>query len=261
LTPAFGDTRTELELQPSGAYKPVERFSEFINVPELIDMFRSVADVVQKDDLRQYLKLPKIRGGQRQLITAPASQAFRDYQKVLADRIKKIETWSRRVVKGDDIFLSVITDGRHILAGNRRVAQAVRAELSDIDVLVAASDETHDLMRSVSENLIRASMNSVDIWRAIDAPREAKLDRAGDSRRACPAGAHSLAAQAPRSSSPAHVGGDGRRQHAERRSAAHHRVSISRRTGASLEKMPAEERPRCRLVQARPCPCKAAHAL
>ena len=49
---AFGDTRTELELQPSGSYKPVERFSEFVNVPELIDIFRSVADVVQKADLR-----------------------------------------------------------------------------------------------------------------------------------------------------------------------------------------------------------------
>ena len=57
---AFGDTRIELELQPSGTYKPVERFAEFINVPELIDMFRSVADVVLKDDLRGYLRLPAI---------------------------------------------------------------------------------------------------------------------------------------------------------------------------------------------------------
>ena len=44
----FGDTVTELELQPSGDYKPVERFANFINVPELIDMFRTVADVVLK---------------------------------------------------------------------------------------------------------------------------------------------------------------------------------------------------------------------
>ena len=65
----------------SGAYKPVERFSEFVNVPELIDIFRSVADVVQKADLRGYLKLPALKGGQRQLITAPASEAFRDYQR------------------------------------------------------------------------------------------------------------------------------------------------------------------------------------
>ena len=54
---------TELELQPSGTYKPVERFSSFINVPELISMFRSIADVVLKDDLRGYLKLPQICGG------------------------------------------------------------------------------------------------------------------------------------------------------------------------------------------------------
>ena len=110
---AFGDTRTELELQPSGTYKPVERFSEFINVPELIDMFRSVADVVAKDDLRGALKLPAIRGGQRQLITAPASPAFRDYQNDLAKRIEAIERRSRRAQPGDDILLSVITDGRH----------------------------------------------------------------------------------------------------------------------------------------------------
>jgi hypothetical protein len=47
------------------------------------------------------------------LITAEASEAFRDYQAVLADRIQEIETRTRRVEKGDDILLSVITDGRH----------------------------------------------------------------------------------------------------------------------------------------------------
>ena len=118
---AFGDTRTELELQPSGIYKPVERFSDFINVPELIDMFRSVADVVLKDDLRGYLKLPRIRGGQRQLITAPASQAFRDYQKHLARRIEAIQQRTTRVQPGDDILLAVITDGRHAAIDMRLV--------------------------------------------------------------------------------------------------------------------------------------------
>ena len=110
---AFGDTRTELELQPSGTYKPVERFSQFVNVPELVDMFRACADVVLKDDLRGYLRLPRIRGGARQLITSDASDAFRSYQTVLADRISEIEARTRRVQKGDDILLSVIADGRH----------------------------------------------------------------------------------------------------------------------------------------------------
>jgi len=53
-------------------------------------MFRSVADVVLKDDLRGYLTLPRIRGGQRQLVTSPPSDAFRAYQKYLGQRIEVI---------------------------------------------------------------------------------------------------------------------------------------------------------------------------
>ena len=49
----FGETSTELELQPSGLYKPVTRFSEFVNVADLMAMYRSVADVVLKSDLRE----------------------------------------------------------------------------------------------------------------------------------------------------------------------------------------------------------------
>ncbi len=117
----FGDTSTELELQPSGAYKPVTRFAAFINVADLIMMFRSIADVVQKTDLRGLLTLPRIHTGQRQLVTAEASPAFKDYQKHLARRIEAIETRTGRVQKGDDILLSVITDGRHAAIDMRLV--------------------------------------------------------------------------------------------------------------------------------------------
>jgi N12 class adenine-specific DNA methylase/predicted RNA methylase len=118
---AFGDTSTELELQPSGAYKPVTRFAAFINVADLMMMFRSIADVVQKSDLRGYLKLPRIRGGQRQLITAEASPVFKQYQRHLAERIEAIEARTGRVQKGDDILLAVITDGRHAAIDMRLV--------------------------------------------------------------------------------------------------------------------------------------------
>jgi len=110
---AFGDSRTELELQPSGLYKPVTRFAEFINVADLMAMFRSFADVVLKEDLRSYLTLPAIETGRRQIITAEPSPAFRWYQKALAKRIKKIEARKGKPFKGMDILLSVITDGRH----------------------------------------------------------------------------------------------------------------------------------------------------
>ena len=109
----FGDSRTELELQPSGLYKPVTRFAEFVNVPELIAMFRQVADVVLKDDLRSYLTLPGLRTGKRQVVTATASPAFKAYQRVLEHRIALIEARDGPAEKGDDILLAVITDGRH----------------------------------------------------------------------------------------------------------------------------------------------------
>ncbi len=109
----FGETRTDLELQPSGLYKPATRFSQFVNVAELIAMFRAVADVVLKDDLRGYMKLPRIKGGKRQILTFKPTPAFRAYQKELAHRIALIEQRKGMPKKGQDIILSVIGDGRH----------------------------------------------------------------------------------------------------------------------------------------------------
>ena len=59
--------------------------------------------------------------------------------------------------------------GLEIVAGNRRCNCAIAAELDLIDVLVGDADEVANAMRSVSENLVRVSMNSVDIWRATEA--------------------------------------------------------------------------------------------
>jgi len=109
----FGDVATELELQPSGKYKPVSRFATFVNVPELIAMFRSFADVVLPEDLRQYVKVPAISTGKRQIVTAKPTDDFKLYQQVLDARIKAIEMRDGPAKPGDDILLSVITDGRH----------------------------------------------------------------------------------------------------------------------------------------------------
>jgi len=109
----FGDTTTELEIQPSGKYKPVSRFASFVNVPELIAMFRAFADVVMPEDLREYVRVPDISTGRRQILTAKPTQAFKSYQKILEGRIKAIEMREGPAQSGDDILLSVITDGRH----------------------------------------------------------------------------------------------------------------------------------------------------
>ncbi|MEO4044908.1 DEAD/DEAH box helicase family protein [Hoeflea sp. CAU 1731] len=109
----FGDVATELELQPSGKYRPVSRFATFVNVPELIAMFRSFADVVLPEDLKQYVKIPAVSTGKRQIVTAKPKDDFKLYQQVLEARIKAIEKRESPAKPGDDILLSVITDGRH----------------------------------------------------------------------------------------------------------------------------------------------------
>jgi hypothetical protein len=91
-------------------------------------IYRMSTDVVLKSDLRQYLRLPSIAGGRRQIVAAPASPAFLGYQRHLAERIKRIEQRQRKPQKGDDILLSVITDGRHAAIDLRFVRGAQENE-------------------------------------------------------------------------------------------------------------------------------------
>ncbi|EHJ95528.1 helicase-related protein [Agrobacterium tumefaciens] len=145
----FGDTSTELELQPSGKYKPVTRFSQFVNVPELIAMFRSFADVVLPADLRTYVKVPEVCGGKRQIVTAEPTAAFKSYQKQLDARIKAIEMRDGPAKPGDDILLSVITDGRHAAIDLRLVDQAMGNETAN--KLNALVTNTHRIWQETGE--------------------------------------------------------------------------------------------------------------
>lgn len=58
--------------------------------------------------------------------------------------------------------------GLHIIAGHRRVAAAIAADLPMIQVLVTESSDSTTALESLSENMVRVAMNRVDIWRAIE---------------------------------------------------------------------------------------------
>jgi N12 class adenine-specific DNA methylase/adenine-specific DNA methylase len=133
----FGDVTTEIELQPNGKYKPVTRFATFVNVPELIAMFRSFADVVVPEDLRANVKVPALAMGARQIRTSKPSAAFKRYQVLLDQRIKAIEQRDRPPEPGDDILLSVITDGRHA---------AIDLRLVDADTANEPDNKLNDLV-------------------------------------------------------------------------------------------------------------------
>ena len=149
----FGDTTTELEIQPSGKYKPVSRFASFVNVPELIAMFRSFADVVLPDDLRQYVRVPNISTGRRKILTAKPTALFKSYQQMLDARIKAIEQREGPAKPGDDILLSVITDGRHAAIDLRFVMPAADNEKDNkLNLLIR---NAHRIWKDTGEAIYR----------------------------------------------------------------------------------------------------------
>ena len=133
---AFGETETKLEEQPGGGYKPVTRFSKFVNVPELSVMVRQVMDVVSAADLRQYVSLPNLKGGSRQLIKVEMTEGQQAYKQVLARRKQAIDARKGKPNKGDDIILSLINDGRQSAIDMRLVDSSAPKEDTKIERMI-----------------------------------------------------------------------------------------------------------------------------
>lgn len=72
--------------------------------------------------------MPEVATGKRQILTAAPTPAFKAYQQILETRIKAIEEREGPPEPGDDILLSVITDGRHAAIDLRLVMPAMDNE-------------------------------------------------------------------------------------------------------------------------------------
>ena len=76
----FAEAVTALELAPDGSgYRMHTRFAKFINLPELLSMFRCFADVQTAEMLK--LPCPSVAGGKPQIAVAPASGALKPSSK------------------------------------------------------------------------------------------------------------------------------------------------------------------------------------
>ena len=92
----FGEESTEIESTSSGKYEPVTRFSKFVNLSALTQMFRDFADVLTEDQLAALLgdKRPKVAGGGRKMIISPRTKAYSEFQEnVLRPRIATSKAW------------------------------------------------------------------------------------------------------------------------------------------------------------------------
>lgn len=114
----FGETVTAVELAPEGTgYRTKTRFSKFYNLPELMSMFKQVADVQTADMLN--LPVPKLVGGKPINVALPPSPQQRQMVADLADRAEEIRAGN--VDPTEDNMLKVTNDGRKLALDQRLI--------------------------------------------------------------------------------------------------------------------------------------------
>lgn len=107
---AFGDTVSGLELDQRGTgFKSVTRFAKFHNIPELLQMFRSAADVQTAEMLK--LPVPAVAGGKVTNVVAKPSPELVAYNESLYQRALKLKN-AGKPQKGDDNMLKLTGLGR-----------------------------------------------------------------------------------------------------------------------------------------------------
>jgi len=105
----FGEAVTSLELAPDGSgYRMHTRFAKFINLPELLSMFRTFADVQTADMLN--LPRPGMAGGRPHIVAASASGPLKEFIKSLTARAERLRT--ARVDPSVDNMLKITGEGR-----------------------------------------------------------------------------------------------------------------------------------------------------
>jgi N12 class adenine-specific DNA methylase/predicted ABC-type ATPase len=105
----FGSTVDEMELKPEGTgFRQTTRFAKFRNVPELLRMFHTFADVKMADDLK--LPTPNLDGGKAALVVVPSSDALAEYIGELGERADAVRNGA--VEPEVDNMLKISGDGR-----------------------------------------------------------------------------------------------------------------------------------------------------
>ena len=111
----YGETVTAIELSPEGTgYRAKTRFAKFYNLPELMSVFKNVADIQTAD----MLKLPVPEAHYHNIALKPS-----EYQKEivasLAERAEKVR--NREVDSSVDNMLLITNDGRKLALDQRLV--------------------------------------------------------------------------------------------------------------------------------------------
>ncbi|MHA7146436.1 helicase-related protein [Arthrobacter sp. TmT3-37] len=145
----FGQVVSEMEMTVAGgdSFKMKERFSKFQNVPELLKMFHTFADVKTAEDLQLPVPDIEIRDDGRRLprmVTVEPSIELEAYIADIAERAEKIQ--ARLVDPTEDNMLKISSDGRKAALDMRLVDPELETLLSETKV-----GATADLLAKVYE--------------------------------------------------------------------------------------------------------------
>ena len=109
----FGETVTAIELAPEGTgYRAKTRFSRFYNLPELMSMFKEVADIQTAD----MLNLPVPRANYHNIVLKPSEQQ-KEMVAALGERAERVR--NKMVDATEDNMLLITNDGRKLALDQR----------------------------------------------------------------------------------------------------------------------------------------------
>ena len=118
----FGETVTALELAPEGTgYRARTRFSKFFNLPELMNLFKEVADIKTAGQLN--LPTPEV---EYHNIVAQPTEHQKEMVQVLSERASRVHSGS--VDPSEDNMLKITGDGRKLGLDQRIINQLLPDE-------------------------------------------------------------------------------------------------------------------------------------
>src|SRR5262245_2826445 len=115
----FADVTTDFEYKANGAYEPVSRMAEFVNLPELQQMVRQSMATNFVDDMTWVARPKKVE----QVITSPMSDEQRAYLEEIRERVEALKKMTPRERKeSGENFLLISTDARKSALSPRLVS-------------------------------------------------------------------------------------------------------------------------------------------
>lgn len=152
----FGEAVTALEVAPDGSgYRMNRRFARFVNIPELMAMFREVADI-QVDPL-PYLKVPAFA---RDTVVSKGSAVLHKYVEQLVERSEKVH--AHAVSPKKDNMLAITNDGRMAALDMRLVDPTVASD-PDGKIALCAQNVLRIWHETEAEKLTQAVFSDVGV--------------------------------------------------------------------------------------------------